>query len=106
MPYYNFKIEVILNMSNKFNDYKEKKETMMEIKKTTKYDGKLKGVHIVDNNLIDAEGEIIDLISVLSKVYGENFFDLSTTCKEEEIIDVEPDEEATIGENGDIIYEG
>lgn len=62
---------------------------MIEVKKTTKYDGKLKGVHIIDGNIVDAEGEIVDLVSVLSKVYGEGFFDLSTTAKEEEIIDVE-----------------
>ena len=69
---------------------------MIEVKKTTKYDGKLKGVHIVDNNIVDSEGEIIDLVSVLSKVYGEGFFDLSTTAKEEEIIDVEEAEEMDI----------
>lgn len=69
---------------------------MIEVKKTTKYDGKLKGVHIVDNNIVDSEGEIIDLVSVLSKVYGEGFFDLSTTAKEEEIIDVEEVEEMDI----------
>lgn len=51
----------------------------MDIKKTTKYDGKL----------VDSEGEIIDLIDVLEKVYGDRPFDLSTTCKTEEIIDVE-----------------
>jgi len=78
---------------------------MMEVKKTTKYDGKLKGVRIVNNNIVDADGEIIDLVSVLSKVYGDNGFDLSTTCKEEEIIDVDDAEEAIIGEDGDIIYE-
>jgi len=78
---------------------------MMEVKKTTKYDGKLKGVRIVNNNIVDADGEIIDLVSVLSKVYGDNVFDLSTTCKEEEIIDVDDAEEAIIGEDGDIIYE-
>lgn len=78
---------------------------MMEVKKTTKYDGKLKGVRIVNKNIVDADGEIIDLVSVLSKVYGDNVFDLSTTCKEEEIIDVDDAEEAIIGEDGDIIYE-
>lgn len=69
---------------------------MMEVKKTVKYDGKLKGIHIVDNNIVDAEGEIIDLISVLSKVYKDSYFDLSTTTKEEEIIDVEEAEEIDI----------
>ena len=62
---------------------------MFEVKKTTKYDGKLKGVRIVDGNIVDFEGEIIDVISILSKVYGEDTFDLSTTCKEEEYIDTD-----------------
>lgn len=71
---------------------------MMEVKKTVKYDGKLKGIHIVDNNIVDADGEIIDLVSVLAKVYKDGFFDLSTTAKEEEIIDVEPCEEIDVEE--------
>ena len=70
----------------------------MEVKKTVKYDGKLKGIHIVDNNIVDADGEIIDLVSVLAKVYKDGFFDLSTTAKEEEIIDVEPCEEIDVEE--------
>ena len=69
---------------------------MMEVKKTVKYDGKLKGIHIVDNNIVDADGEIIDLVSVLAKVYKDGFFDLSTTAKEEEIIDVEPCEKIDV----------
>jgi len=32
-------------------------------------------------------------------------FDLSTTSKSEEDIDAEPDEEATIDENGNVVYE-
>ena len=66
---------------------------MFEVKKTTKYDGKLKGVRIVDGNIVDSEGEIIDVISILSKVYGEDTFDLSTTYKEEEYIDTDIDTE-------------
>lgn len=62
---------------------------MIEVKKTTKYDGKLKCTHIVNKNIVDEEGEVIDLITVLSKVYGDNFFDLSTTCKEEEHIELD-----------------
>lgn len=69
---------------------------MIEVKKTVKYDGKLKGIRIVDNNIVDADGEIIDLVSALSKVYGEGFFDLSTTAKEEEFIDVEDIQEVDI----------
>lgn len=69
---------------------------MMEVKKTTKYDGKLKGVRVVGRDIVDSDGEVVDLIAILSKVYGENLFDLSTTCKEEEIIDAEPDIEVDI----------
>ena len=69
---------------------------MMEVKKTIKYDGKLKGIRVVGKCLVDADGEGVDLIAILAKVYGENMFDLSTTCKEEEIIDAEPDIEVDI----------
>ena len=78
---------------------------MMEVKKTIKYDGKLKGIRVINDNIVDADGEIIDLVSVLSKVYGEKSFDLSTTTKEEEIIDVDNAEEAYIDDDGNLIYE-
>ena len=78
---------------------------MMEVKKTIKYDGKLKGIRVVNDNIVDADGEIIDLVSVLSKVYGEKTFDLSTTTKEEEIIDVDNAEEAYVDDDGNLIYE-
>lgn len=61
----------------------------MELKKTVKYDGKIKGLHIVDGNLVNNEGEIINIIDVLTKAYGEKPFDLSTTTKTEEIIDLD-----------------
>ena len=69
---------------------------MLEVKKTTKYDGKLKSIRVIDGNIVDENGEVIDLISALSRAYGENMFDLSTTSKEEEIIDIEPDDEVDI----------
>lgn len=69
---------------------------MLEVKKTTKYDGKLKSIRVINGNIVDENGEVIDLISALSRAYGENMFDLSTTSKEEEIIDIEPDEEIDI----------
>lgn len=56
----------------------------MDFKKTIKYDGKLKGLHI-----FDGDGVIIDLVDCLSKVYGEQPFDISTTTKTEESIDVD-----------------
>ena len=34
---------------------------MIELKKTTKLDGKLKGLHFEDNLLIDENGEVIDI---------------------------------------------
>lgn len=71
---------------------------MLEVKKTTKYDGKLKSIRVIDGNIVDENGEVIDLISALSRAYGENMFDLSTTSKEEEIIDIEPDDEVDIND--------
>lgn len=59
----------------------------MDFKKTIKYDGKIKGLHIVDGKLVNLDGEIIDIIGILEKVYGEKPFDISTTTKTEESID-------------------
>ena len=50
----------------------------MELKKTIKYDGKLKGLHMV-------EGQLVDL-------NGEKPFDMSTTTKTEEIIDLDDED--------------
>lgn len=63
----------------------------MELKKTVKYDGKLKGLHICDGQCIDNEGEVIDLMAILEKAYADRLFDLSTTTKTEEIIDLDED---------------
>lgn len=60
----------------------------MEIKKTVKYDGKIKDAHFVEGELFDADGESIDLLDILEKVYGEREFTISTTTKTEEILDV------------------
>ena len=68
----------------------------MEIKKTVKYDGKLKGIRIVDKNVVDENGEVIDLIAMLAKAYEDKSFDLSTTTKEEEIIELDEIEEVDI----------
>ena len=61
----------------------------MEIKKTIKYDGKIKDAHFVDGELFNAEEEPIDLLEILEKVYGEREFTISTTTKTEEILDVD-----------------
>ena len=61
----------------------------MELKKTVKYDGKLKGLHMVDGKLVDITGEILDINEVFEKAYGDMPFDLSTTTKTEEKIDLD-----------------
>lgn len=61
----------------------------MEIKKVTKWDGKLKSLHFEGNVLVDENGEIIDLHKHLKAAYDERYFDCSFTAKEEEILEVE-----------------
>ena len=65
----------------------------MELKKTVKYDGKIKGLHMVEGQLVDQNGEIIDILSVLQKAYGETPFDLSTTTKTEETINLDEEDD-------------
>lgn len=65
----------------------------MEIKKTTKFDGKLKALHFEGNELIDENGEIIDLNKHMKAAYGDRYFDLSVTAREEEIIEVDVEDE-------------
>ena len=59
----------------------------MELKKTVKYDGKLKGLHMVNGQLVDADGEILDVLDIFEKAYGDKPFDMST--KTEEIINLD-----------------
>ena len=61
----------------------------MEIKKITKWDGKLKGLHFEGYELIDENGEVINLNECMRAAYGEKTFDVSSTAKEEEILEVE-----------------
>lgn len=61
----------------------------MELKKTVKYDGKLKGLHMVDGQLVDMDGEIIDILDIFEKAYDDKLFDMSTTTKTEEIINLD-----------------
>lgn len=65
----------------------------MEIKKTTKWDLKLKGIHFVGDQLVDDSGVIIDITDVLKKGYGELPFDFAATAKEEESVDIETSED-------------
>ena len=77
----------------------------MDFKKQTTYSGKIKEIKIFDGNFMDKDGEVINLVEILSNVYGDMSFDLSTTAKSEEPIDTEPDEEATVDDDGNLIFE-
>lgn len=63
----------------------------MDVKKTIKWDGKMKGLHFEGNELIDENGEIIDLNKHMKAAYGDKSFDLSVTAKEEEILEIDTD---------------
>ena len=65
----------------------------MDVKKTVKWDGKLKSLHFEGNELIDENGEIIDLNKYMKAAYGDKTFDLSVTAKEEEILEIEVNED-------------
>lgn len=65
----------------------------MEIKKTTKLDSKLKAIHFEGDTLINEEGEIIELEKYLHKAFGDKYFDISITTKEEELIEIDVNEE-------------
>lgn len=77
----------------------------IEVNRETKTSMKAKGLSIVDGNVVDDSGEIVNLVEVLSKVYGEMPFDLSTTKSIKESIDIEEELEATVDEDGNVIYE-
>ena len=64
---------------------------MIELKKTTKWDGKMKSLHFEGNTLIDENGEIVDLNKHLKAAYEDKYFDISFTAKEEELIEVDAD---------------
>ena len=66
---------------------------MIELKRTTKWDGKIKGLHFEENFLVDENGEIVNLNELLKAAYQEKNFDLSVTSKEEEILEIEAETE-------------
>lgn len=65
---------------------------MIEVKRTTKWDGKIKGLHFEGNALIDENGEIVSLNEWVRAAYADKVFDVSVTAKEEEILEVEIEE--------------
>lgn len=66
---------------------------MIELKRTTKWDGKIKGLHFEGNELVDENGEIVNLNDWMKAAYTDKTFDLSVTAKEEEILECEIEEE-------------
>ena len=58
------------------------------LKETTKRDLKIKGVSVA-NNIIYVDGEMVDLVDILAKSFGENvIFDLAGTEKTEEELEI------------------
>ena len=70
----------------------------MDVKKTIKWDGKIKGLHFEENELIDENGEVVNLNEWMKAAYGDKCFDLSVTAKEEELITIDPNENETFEE--------
>lgn len=66
---------------------------MIELKRTTKWDGKIKGLHFEGSFLVDENGEVVNLNEWLKAAYSDKYFDLSVTSKEEEFIEIETDVE-------------
>lgn len=62
----------------------------MEIKRSIKTDVVIKTARVVENSLIDEDGEVIDIIDVASKLYGEGEeFKLTLTRSTSEEVDIE-----------------
>lgn len=63
---------------------------MAKFTKTRTIKGNYKGVVITDGQFVDAEsGEQINLAEELQSVYGENAFDITTSLKTDEDIDIQ-----------------
>ena len=62
----------------------------MEAKRTTKTDVKIKDIRIIDGEVQEFEsGKVVNLLSMLTEVYGDECFTLTCTTKSEEIIEIE-----------------
>lgn len=62
---------------------------MAQFKKSRTLKGTFKNVVIHEGALLDEDtGEAIDFINILSEVYGENAFDITTSLKTDEDIDI------------------
>ena len=63
---------------------------MINVKRTVKTDMMIKSARLVEGNIIDEDGEVIDLMDTIQKIYGEDTeFKLSLSRTTSEEIDIE-----------------
>lgn len=63
---------------------------MVNVKRTVKTDMMIKSARLVEGNIIDEDGEVIDLMDTIQKIYGEDTeFKLSLSRTTSEEIDIE-----------------
>lgn len=66
----------------------------MEIKRTIKTDMVLKNARVINGNVVDEDGEIVDLTEAIFKIYGEDVeFKLTLTRSTSEELELNEDEE-------------
>ena len=65
----------------------------MEIKRTIKTDMVLKNARLLGGNVVDENGEIVNLTEAIAKIYGEDEFKLTLTRSTSEEVDIEELEE-------------
>lgn len=62
----------------------------MDVKKKTTWTGKLSKLRFYEGQIVDENGEIVNLMSILEQFYGDkDTFEISVNAKEEEIIEYE-----------------
>lgn len=66
----------------------------MDIKRTVKTDIIAKEARVIDNSIIDDNGEVLNLADIVKKIYGEDVeFKLTLTRSTSEEVDIEDIEE-------------
>ncbi len=69
----------------------------MDIKRTVKTDIIAKEARVIDNSIIDDNGEVLNLVDIVKKIYGEDVeFKLTLTRSTSEEVDIEEVEEVDI----------
>jgi len=61
----------------------------MDIKRSVKTDVVLKDARLVDGIIVDDNGEQIDIVEVIQKIYGDGEFKLALTRTTSEEIDID-----------------